>query len=586
QTGAPVAAADVRVVVRGHTFWRAQRQAFTGADGTFTIGGLPRRAVDVVASHASGASAIASLELDKTRDGTVTLKLDLVGAIDGLVVDTAGQPIGDAQVIAEPEFDGGITDRQAWSVRGVAQTLTDQGGAFRFPGLPAGTYRVRAARPGAAEVALDLARSTIAKPGDKLKLVVPADGKIVGKVVMADGKPPTSFSVSLAGGYATPFATADGAFALPAVAGTHTLVVDGKSFLTARSKDVTVTEGKPTDVGTITVQPGRSISGRVVDETGTPVAGAKVAVGTLLTGGGTELYIADESINAKDTDTDAQGRFVLDGFPPTSLTAIAGKADVRSASVRLSASADSSTLVLVLQKTTGLDGKITRDGKPLGDTIVLASPIGASSTFFVATGPDGTFALDALAAGPYIVYPMIGGGGSRPKDLYVRRVDVASGARAHVEIDATAGATTLTVHAKQGGAPVPMAMVVAVGAKVSPHTAEELRAIDQFAFGDTPTPLHMRMLVAGTVDIDYPRDVLWGFYPKQGVVAPGEDDPNLADASPVAVACAETAYRALQAFIASDPPALRMIVQAGAASGFTTKFYLWTNDYTHAADPY
>ena len=91
---------------------------------------------------------------------------------------------------------------------------------------------------------------------------------------------------------------------------------------------------------------------------------------------------------------------------------------------------------------------------------------------------------------------------------------------------------------------------------------------------------------AGTVDIDYPRDVLWGFYPKQGVVAPGEDDPNLADASPVAVACAETAYRALQAFIASDPPALRMIVQAGAASGFTTKFYLWTNDYTHAAAPY
>ena len=91
----------------------------------------------------------------------------------------------------------------------------------------------------------------------------------------------------------------------------------------------------------------------------------------------------------------------------------------------------------------------------------------------------------------------------------------------------------------------------------------------------------------GAAEIKYPEEVLWGFYPEAGVVAPGETDPNPATARPEAVACARSAYDALRAFVASDPPVLRRIVELGTARGeIVPRFYLWTNDYGLAADPY
>jgi RNA polymerase sigma factor (sigma-70 family) len=505
KSGAPVPAADVSVVVAGYVPWRARRQAFTDASGKFTISGLAPRAVDVVAWHDSGASAIVPADLAAKREQTVTLTLDVSGAITGTVVDKAGQPIGDAQVIAEPDWTGGTADRAAWSVRGVQETVTDQAGAFRFTGLPDGSYRVRAARPGASEAALELSTGVVTKPnGAPIKIVVPADGRALGKVQFADGKPALAFTVTLGRTNPLPFTTKDGAFSVPAAGGTYALTVSGPGFVTT-SKQVTINEGKDTDVGTITVNPGRSISGRVLDQHGAPVAKATVAAGMMLTGGGAELFIKDESPGAKDTETDADGRFVLDGFPPASVTVLAGKANVgRSASIQLPASPESATLDLVLAATSGMEGKITRDGKPLPDTVVIANPIGAvASNFFVVTGPDGTFALDALAPGSYIVYPMLGGGGGRPKDMYMKRVEVARGAKAKVEIDATPGPITLAVTVKTDkGAPLPMAQLITFQGTVAPQTVEELRDGTNMPFSDQAMPIYLRGINEGAATIE------------------------------------------------------------------------------------
>jgi len=92
---------------------------------------------------------------------------------------------------------------------------------------------------------------------------------------------------------------------------------------------------------------------------------------------------------------------------------------------------------------------------------------------------------------------------------------------------------------------------------------------------------------SGTAEIKYPEEVLWGFYPKKGVVAPGEADPNLADARPEAVACATRAYAALQAFVDKPHPKLLKIIELGKITGdVVPRFYLWTNDYGLAATPY
>lgn len=527
--GAPVASADVRVVVRGAEFLRARRDAFTAADGTFTIKGLARRAVDVVASHETGSSAIVPADLATKTEVDVALTLDVTGAIEGTVVDSAGGAIGDAQVVAEPVWSGGTADREAWAVRGSSETVTDQGGGFRFAGLPDGEYKIRASRTGG-WAALELAKVTLAKPnGPKLKIIVPGDGQVSGKVAFADGKVPASFTVALGSTDPKPFATKDGTFTVPAVAGTHKLVVDGRGFLASKAKDVTIVEGKTADAGTIVVTPGRSVSGRVLDSAGMPVAKATVAAGTLLSGGGTELYIENESVGAKSTETDADGRFSIEGFPPAAITVVAGKTELgRSGSIRLPASPDSASLELVLQKTSGLEGTITRDGKPLGDTVVIANPLGAvSSNFFVTTGPDGTFALDALAPGAYVIYPMIGGGGNRPKDMYIRKVTVTAGARAKIAIDATPGPVAVTVNVKTAsGTKPPMAQLFMVQATIAPHTVSELRSIDQLdAFGDDPIPMHMRGAMGGSTEVA-------GVRPGQytaciiAVFGPPPDDPD------------------------------------------------------------
>lgn len=504
-TGAPVPAADVSVVVHGYLPWRTRRQAFTDANGMFSIGGLAPRAVDVVAWHDSGASAIVPVDLAAKREQDVLLTLDVSGVITGTVVDKSGQPLGDAQVIAEPDWTGGTGDRAAWGVRGVQETVTDQGGGFRFAGLPDGAYTVRAARPGAAEAVLWLSSGVVTKPNAApIKIVVPADGRAIGTVQLADGKPATVFTVALGNTNPLPFVAKDGAFAVPAAAGTYALTVAGPGFVTT-GKDVTIVEGKDTDVGTLAVNAGRSISGRVLDEHGTPVAKATVAAGALLSGGGAELYIKSESIAAKDTETDAQGRFVLAGFPPASLTVVAGKANVgRSASVQLPAGPDSVTLDLVLGATSGLTGKVTRNGQPLGDTMIIANPIGAMwSNFFVTTGPDGTFALDALAPGAYVVYPMLSRGGNGPGSLYMRRAEVVLGKKTKIEIDATPGPVTLAVSVKtEKGAALPMGRVGAIQLSINPQTAEELRDGTHMPIGDQIIPMHGGGIREGAASIE------------------------------------------------------------------------------------
>lgn len=504
KAGAPVAGANVSVVAQGHVFWRARRQAFTDASGQFSIAGLARRPVDVVAWHESGASTITQVDLAAKAENEVALVLDVTGTLVGSVVDKAGKPIAEAQVIAEPEWTGSTTQRAEWGIRGIQEAVADQAGAFTFAGLPDGTYRVRAARPGAAEAALALTPGVVAKPGAAaIKVVVAADGRAIGKVEL-QGKAPAAFALTLGQTNPVPFATKDGSFALPAAGGTFPLTVSGPGFVEL-TKTVTIEEGKDTDVGTITVTAGRSISGRVLDANGTPIAKATVAAGDLLTGGGAELYIKDESINAQDTETDEHGRFVMQGFGQGPVTIVAGKGELgRSASLRVPAGTDSVTVDLVLAPTTKLEGTVTKSGAPLADTVIIANPIGAlASNFFVTTGPDGAFTLDTLAPGAYVVYPMVGGGGSRPKDMYTRKVELVLGKTTRVDIDATPGSVTLSVSVKTDkGAAIPRAQLIAIAAKLDPKTLDELRDGTHMPFGDVVVPMHMRGVTDGAATIE------------------------------------------------------------------------------------
>lgn len=509
--GEPVAGADVRVVATGSVSWRTARRAYTGKDGTFAVTGLSRRAFDVVASHDRGSSEIARVDLGAKESAAVELALSITGAIGGRVVDHAGEPVAEARVYAEPEWSGGVEDRAAWSVRGALFRVADSGGRFALAGLPAGRYRLRAARPGDGQLALVVQPGVLVETGaGDVELTIPAAGRISGRVVYSDGEAPAVFAIAVGAGAPVPVVSDGGRFELESPSGEHRVEVSGPSFA-PKSVTATVTGGDESDLGTITVERGRSVSGRVLDRNGAPVEGAEVAAGSLLSGDGSKLFIPTESLGAKTGTTDADGRFVLAGFGPGPLTVVAGKPGVgRSSSLGLPRGRDSVTVDLVLAATGKLSGVVRRDGKPVGETIVIANPIGAAgSNFFVTTGADGSYALDALTAGQYTVFPMIGGGGPKPKDMYIRPVEIRAGETTEADIHFATGPVELALEVKtDDGTPVAMASVFVIGVEVDVSNAKALRDggwlgayLRDYRGSAEALPLYMRQAMGGKTTI-------------------------------------------------------------------------------------
>jgi hypothetical protein len=250
------------------------------------------------------------------------------------------------------------------------------------------------------------------------------------------------------------------------------------------------------------VEKGRTISGRVLDASGAPVADADVAAGLLLTGGGSELNIPDEGFGVKETRTDAEGRFVLAGFAPKAITVVAGKKGVgRAPSLQVPRGPSSAEVDLVLQPTGELRGKITRNGTPLAEAVIIANPVGANkSNFFVITGADGSYAFELLTAGDYFVSVVLGGGGGKPKDVYARVVKVVAKQTVELPIDVVEGTASLKVAVSADGKPVPAATVMVFGARVDAATMDALR--DGTAAGELmdlnrTIPFFMRMTMAG-----------------------------------------------------------------------------------------
>jgi hypothetical protein len=270
-----------------------------------------------------------------------------------------------------------------------------------------------------------------------------------------------------------------------------------------------VTGGHTTDLGTITVKRSRSVGGRVLDSAGAPVPGAMVVAGSLLTGDGTKLFIEDESLGAQTTETDADGRFVMSGFGEGPITVIAGREGIdRTGAVRIPPGPSSAEVDLVLAATGAVEGKVTRDGQPVPDTVVIANPIGATGqNFFVVTGSDGSYALDTLTAGSYQLYPMIGGGGPRPKDMYFRAVEVEAGQRAHADVAITTGPANLEVSvATEAGDPVAAAQIFVAGIAVDAPNLSMLRdghwlTLVQAA-ADQPIPVYMRTAVGAPATVE------------------------------------------------------------------------------------
>jgi len=506
--GKPAAGARVQVQVKTDGMrWGGARQVYTSDQGRFAMKNLPAKTVEAVALHERGSSESLEVALAAAAPAEVTLELSNTGVIAGVVVDEAGEPIEGAQVSGWPSF-GGRRGRRGPGRFGGSEELSDAGGRFVLRGLSEGTYSLRASPPGSSGMGRLWFRDSVdAEVGDQnVRLVLPADGAVKGKVAFADGEAPEAFTVGVGFGAPTPFVSRDGSFTLGDLPPRkYSFAVRGIGFDDKRVGEISVEAGKTTDLGTITVSRGRRIAGRVIDASGSPVQGALIRAGRTIFGDGSSSkaqFGPPWARNAKETRSGDDGAFVISGLGAGTMSVVAEHEEKgRSPIVSVGPRDDATNLNLALQRFGALEGSVSKGGQPAADIMIQASMVDSPQvSYVVQSGEDGRFRFDRLAPGAYKASAMAGGRGMRGFGFFRKDVNVNSDQVSKVELSLDAGDATLAVTLKPSNRDeVGFGRVYAVLGKLSARTARELElavassgstvALQAFAMRGNPAEL-------------------------------------------------------------------------------------------------
>ncbi|MDQ3370973.1 MAG: carboxypeptidase-like regulatory domain-containing protein, partial [Myxococcota bacterium] len=584
----PIPSARVRIGVQSNPramIFAPPRQAYTDARGAFELRGLPRRELAAVALHDSGASQTITVDTTRGDVTDVTLAIDVTGTIAGVVVDPAGQPMEGVQVTAGPSFADNRTavDFSQWRLRGFPQALTDGAGTFKLAGLAPGSYTVSAAPASSrSRRGPGVGDGQTAKTGDtNVRIVLPPEGGVKGKVALADGSSPSVFSVAV--GMTSQVGNADGTFVLDGLPPQpYELAVRGPSFQT-RAVTITVESGKTADAGTITVEKGRSIGGHVVAD-GRPVPGAKVFAGRLIFGNGTSssAQFGPMGAGTKSDTTDASGAFSIAGFGPGDVTVVAEHESIgRSRGIRLPTLLPGQTeLTLALEKFGALTGVLRQGGKPAeGVFVTCQSTTTPGAIYSVASGPDGSYRFDRLAPDIYKASATLGMPMTGMK-FYSKQIEVPPGKEVTIDLSVEPGSVTLDVTAVASNGKVGVASVYLASGVITARSMNELGlkmaaagpGASQWVIVRRGEPARFADVAPGTYSacvVPYPAEV-------QGMAAMGYAERH-GDAMPafckqLTVAASPTAQTAsvpveLPPFIADGPPGGGSGSQAGSGSG-------------------
>lgn len=417
---------------------RASHQAYTNDQGEFEIKGLPRAELMVSASHELGASKPKEVDASAGDVRDVELVLDLTAVIAGIVVDPDGNPVEGAQVSAQaPRGEG---------PRGPGrnnQDVTDGSGKFKITGLAEGTYSLHASRSATPAFGRRGRNSegVDAKTGDaNIKIVLPAEGNLKGKVALEKGGVPTTYTVQIGPNQSS---FVGDTFELDGIApGNYTLSVRGPQFDNA-TKDITVESIKTTDIGTITLVQGRTLSG-IVTMSGNPIANATVYAGRqVMVGGATPNFGG----GTKQDTTDQGGNFSLSGFGDGDVTIVADMPGVgRSKAMRIPEE-NQQPLTVELQPYGSLSGAVHQDpSMPAAVAVTCQSTTTPGAVTLTTAGADGAFRFDSLAPDTYKVSATLGSI-RRGLSLYSQQVTVQSGQEAHVDLTVQPGTVTLDITA-------------------------------------------------------------------------------------------------------------------------------------------
>ncbi len=441
------------------------------SDGTFRFAAVdPAESWDLsVSAHgfASLTRELGQLEPRRTRSNVV-VTLARAASIVGSVADADGAPLAGAEVAAvragrDPRamlralFLGGAND--------VPVATTGENGTFELGDVGAGTWDVSVRLAGFARTTLPGREvGATGAPLDVGRIVLPRGATLAGRVVDGQGAPVDAAGIAIV--ESNPLAAlaarrgpddltpdtvtgADGGFAIDdRRTGERVDVVAVKDgYVTARLAGVTVPPEEPL---ALVIHATTRATGRVIDGAKRPVAHAVVSARSAARGGpgfggfggpgGPPGMFGRRTPNATETDDD--GRFVLDGLEPGRFTlrvTADGFEQEDLAGLEAVEGRTLDDLLVVLQAGASVEGRVLGpDGAAvIGARVSLAGDEGGPGNFggtaSATTDGDGYYRLDNLAAGAVSVQATCE---SYPRA--VRDAQLTAGAN-HVDLQFTGG---------------------------------------------------------------------------------------------------------------------------------------------------
>lgn len=394
EAGQPVP--DAKVTLDTHGDVSMTTIVDTGADGRFVFHSATLGHNDF-SVFATGYQQLSVSDVVVTRKPApldFTLKRAFV--LEGLVTDTEGNPLTEADVTAmkwrgEPGPRGDGTPGSAEDLDDFAHNAetayasTEEEGRFVLNLSEPGLHRLKAQAPGFLETEWKEAQA----PSRDVRLVLRRGASVEGTVVNTSGAPLSAIQVSLwedgQDSASSAEVTSDelGHFSLRGLApGRYSL----RAFRTRggppRARLPVVLQGAETKTVTLSLEPGLSLSGLVVDEAGKPMSGADVHAYVLSEQTSQPRFLHHGRYALHDgssVTTDAQGRFTFDHLSPGACKLSVRKEGfelmaeplqdedgARSRTPQVLVAAGTTNVRLVLRYQGGIRGRLVReDGTPI-----------------------------------------------------------------------------------------------------------------------------------------------------------------------------------------------------------------------------
>jgi protocatechuate 3,4-dioxygenase beta subunit len=367
---------------------QVQKTATTDSSGAFSFKNAPRGAATIQASLGAR-SGLASGKKDVTAPSSnLVITMPHGGTITGHVIDDATHaPVTDFQVTT---MHSGIMSNPL--------PVQSSDGSFSVRNVAPGSTEVQVTARGYTPGSAPGVEVEEGKASSDVEIHLEHGATLKGRVTSSDGQPVEGVNIFVDdSGRRLAFVApgrdstdANGSYAIEGVTpGTRTVMFNKSGFV-AQRKTIEAASGKEVALD-VTLDRGRELRGKVIDESGRPVAMADVRV---------------EGEQVVPVRTDSEGAFVIGGLKDAHARIVARKSGYVEA--RLDDVDPNTSVTLTLKRGGTISGQVTgvSDSELQYVSVVAHGPGGAVNARADATG---RFTLEGLADGRFMVEASLNG---------------------------------------------------------------------------------------------------------------------------------------------------------------------------------